>query len=186
MNSDLNIVYKEACSCTTCDLCKSRTNTVFGSGSENARVMFVGEAPGENEDITGLPFVGRAGKLLDKYLYEAGIPRDDVYITNILKCRPPKNRDPKPAEEDSCISFLERQIEIINPKVIVCLGRISAMRLINPKFKISLEHGVWFQRNNRDICAVYHPSFLLRDPRKHDVMLGDLLKIKEKMETINQ
>jgi DNA polymerase len=184
MNSKLSILYKEACDCVSCGLCHSRTNTVFGSGSENARVLFVGEAPGEKEDLSGMPFVGRAGKLLDKYLCEAAIEREDVYITNILKCRPPKNRDPRPSEEDSCISFLERQIEIINPRVIVCLGRISAMRLINPKFKISVEHGVWFQRNNRDICAIYHPSFLLRDPRKHDVMLCDLLKIKEKMTSI--
>lgn len=185
MNSDLSIVYKKACNCVSCELCHSRTNTVFGTGSETARIMFVGEAPGENEDLSGVPFVGRAGKLLDKYLCEAGIMREDVYITNILKCRPPKNRDPKPSEEDSCTVFLRQQIEIINPKVIVCLGRISAMRLINPKFKISTEHGVWFSRDNRDICAVYHPSFLLRDPRKHDEMLDDLIKIKEKINTIN-
>jgi len=145
--------------------------------------MFIGEAPGENEDLSGEPFVGRAGKLLDKLLIEAGISKEDVYITNILKCRPPKNRDPKPCEADCCMPFLNRQIEILNPRVIVCLGRISAMRLINPKFKISCERGIWFLRDGRDICAVYHPSFILRDPRKHDDMLGDLIKIREKIES---
>lgn len=170
--------------CTACELCKTRTNCVFGTGNENADVLFVGEAPGDNEDKTGIPFVGRAGKLLDQYLFAVDIPRENVYIANILKCRPPKNRDPLPAEEDACIEFLRRQVRLINPKVIVCLGRISAMRLIKPDFKITKEHGVWFKKGNFYITAVYHPALLLRDPHKKEEMLEDMKAIKEKIDSI--
>jgi DNA polymerase len=147
--------------------------------------MFVGEAPGEQEDLSGTPFVGRAGQLLDKFLYAVDINREDVYIANILKCRPPKNRDPLPDEEDACIDYLRRQVEIIDPKVIVCLGRISAMRLIKPDFKITQEHGAWFKKGKYLMTAVYHPAALLRDPRKKEDMLKDMKMIKEKiMETL--
>lgn len=139
--------------------------------------MFIGEAPGEKEDLSGIPFVGAAGKLLDRFLEAVDISRDDVYIANILKCRPPKNRDPLPAEEDACIEYLNEQIRIINPTVIVCLGRISAMRLIKPDFKITKEHGLWFERDGKQICAVYHPSALLRDPHKKEDMLRDMKMI---------
>ncbi len=173
---------KNTCSvCERCSLCKTRTNCVFGVGNENADLMFVGEAPGEQEDLSGIPFVGRAGQLLDKFLYAVDISREDVYIANILKCRPPKNRDPLPEEEDACIDYLRRQVEIIDPKVIVCLGRISAMRLIKPDFKITKEHGMWFKKGNYLMTAVYHPAALLRDPRKKEDMLEDMKKIKEKL-----
>ena len=125
--------------CEKCELCKTRTNCVFSVGNKNADILFVGEAPGEQEDLSGTPFVGRAGQLLDKFLYAIDIKREDVYIANILKCRPPKNRDPKPEEEDACIGYLREQVALINPKVIVCLGRISAMRIIKPDFKITAE-----------------------------------------------
>ena len=172
-------------SCTACELCKTRTNCVFGTGNVNADVLFVGEAPGDNEDKMGIPFVGRAGKLLDQYLFAVDIPRESVYIANILKCRPPKNRDPLPAEEDACIDFLRRQVKLIRPKVIVCLGRISAMRLIKPDFKITKEHGQWFKKGNFLITAVYHPALLLRDPRKKEEMLMDMKAIKQKIDSIN-
>ncbi len=164
----------ECAACHKCPLGDTRTNSVFGTGSEKARLMFVGEAPGEKEDLSGIPFVGAAGKLLDRFLEAVDISREDVYIANILKCRPPKNRDPLPAEEDACIEYLNDQIRIINPEIIVCLGRISAMRLIKPDFKITKEHGVWFERDGRRICAVYHPSALLRDPHKKEDMLKDM------------
>lgn len=164
----------ECAACHKCPLGDTRTNSVFGTGSEKARLMFVGEAPGEKEDLSGIPFVGAAGKLLDRFLEAVDIAREDVYIANILKCRPPKNRDPLPAEEDACIGYLNEQIRIINPEIIVCLGRISAMRLIKPDFKITKEHGVWFERDGRRICAVYHPSALLRDPHKKEDMLKDM------------
>ena len=127
-------------------------------------------------------FVGAAGKLFDKYLAAVGINREDVYIANILKCRPPKNRDPKPEEEDICMEYLRGQVRAIRPKMIVCLGRIAAARLIKPDFKITQEHGVWFNRGQFEICAVYHPSALLRDPHKKDAMLADMLAIKAKLD----
>ena len=173
---------ENACSsCERCSLCKTRTNCVFGVGNKNADIMFVGEAPGEQEDLSGVPFVGRAGQLLDKFLYAVDIDRNDVYIANILKCRPPKNRDPLPEEEDMCIDYLRQQVALINPKVIVCLGRISAMRLIKPDFKITQEHGVWFKKGGYLMTAVYHPAALLRDPRKKEDMLEDMKKIKAKI-----
>ena len=116
--------------CHACPLGASKTNTVFGTGNRRASLMFVGEAPGEQEDQTGIPFVGKAGQLLDKFLFAVDIPREEVYIANILKCRPPNNRDPEPSEEDACIGYLREQFRLIRPKVLVCLGRISAMRLI--------------------------------------------------------
>ena len=178
---------EEKCkSCTACSLCETRNNVVFGAGDRNAKLMFVGEAPGETEDLSGQPFVGRAGQLLDKFLYAVDINREDVYIANILKCRPPKNRDPLPAEEDACIDFLREQVKIIKPKMIVCLGRISAMRLIKPDFKITKEHGVWFNKGNFLMCAVYHPALLLRDPRKKEEMLVDMKAIKSKLDELNR
>ena len=146
--------------------------------------MFVGEAPGETEDNTGIPFVGRAGKLFDKYLDAVDIPREDVYIANMLKCRPPKNRDPLPSEEDCCIDYLRDQVLAIRPKVIVCLGRISAMRLIKPDFKITKEHGQWFNKGQFLMCAVYHPALLLRDPRKKEDMLVDMKAIKARLDEL--
>lgn len=140
--------------------------------------MFVGEAPGEKEDLSGIPFVGAAGKLLDKYLCAVGIDREDVYIANILKCRPPKNRDPKPEEQDQCIGYLREQVRLIRPAIIACLGRISAMRLIKPDFKITKEHGTFTKRNGCVLTAVYHPAALLRDPHKKEDMYSDMKKIK--------
>lgn len=176
---------KKLCAeCEKCELCKTRTNCVFGVGNPNADILFVGEAPGEQEDLSGVPFVGRAGQLLDKFLFAVDIDREDVYIANILKCRPPKNRDPLPEEEDACIDYLRKQVALINPKVIVCLGRISAMRLIKPDFKITKEHGQWFKKGNYLMTAVYHPAALLRDPRKKEDMLEDMKKIKEKISEI--
>ena len=152
--------------CTRCHLCETRTNVVFGVGPEDAKIMFIGEGPGENEDLQGEPFVGRAGKLLDDMLELIDLDRSKVYIANMVKCRPPKNRDPLPEEQNACAPWLSRQIELINPRVIVCLGRISAMRFIRPDFKITKEHGQWFEKDGRQVMAIYHPAALLRDPRK--------------------
>lgn len=168
--------------CRNCPLGETRTNLVFGVGDPHARLMFVGEAPGEQEDLSGIPFVGKAGQLLDKYLYAVDIPREDVYIANILKCRPPKNRDPLPAEEDACIGYLREQVKAIRPKIIVCLGRIAAMRLIDPAYKITAEHGKWVKKGDFYMTAVYHPAALLRDPRKKEDMLEDMKAIKAKLD----
>ena len=173
---------RERCeSCTNCPLHATRTNCVFGTGNPDADLMFVGEAPGEQEDLTGTPFVGRAGQLFDGFLYAVDIRREDVYIANILKCRPPNNRDPLPAEEDACIKYLREQVRLVQPKIIVCLGRISAMRLIKPDYKITKEHGQWVERGSFLMTAVYHPAALLRDPRLKENMLRDMKSIKEQL-----
>lgn len=183
-NTKWNELYNICSSCQKCPLSETRTNCVFGVGNKNADIMFVGEAPGEQEDLSGTPFVGRAGQLLDKFLYAVDIDREDVYIANILKCRPPKNRDPLPAEEDACIDYLREQVRLVKPKIIVCLGRIAAMKLIKPDFKITKEHGEWFEKGNFLMTAVYHPALLLRDPRRKEEMLIDMKKIKEKADSI--
>ena len=173
-----NELYEQCRICDKCPLGKTKTNTVFGCGNQNARLMFVGEAPGEQEDKQGIPFVGAAGKLLDKYLDAVEILRDEVYIANILKCRPPHNRDPLPEEGDACIGFLREQVKLIRPEIIVCLGRISAMRLIKPDVKITREHGVIVKKGAFAMTAVYHPAALLRDPSKKEDMYRDMKKIK--------
>ena len=181
---NLNELYEKCAGCRACPLSETRTNCVFGTGNPHADLMYVGEAPGEQEDLSGTPFVGRAGQLLDKFLYAVDIPREDVYIANILKCRPPKHRDPLPAEEDACIEYLREQVRLIRPKIIVCLGRISAKRLIKPDFKITKEHGQWFERGQFLMTAVYHPALLLRDPRRKEDMLVDMKAIKEKLDSL--
>lgn len=181
---DWDTLERECRSCHGCSLHATRTNCVFGCGDRQAKLMFVGEAPGEKEDLSGTPFVGAAGKLLDKYLEMVDIPRDSVYICNILKCRPPKNRDPRPEEEDACMDYLRDQVRLVKPRMIVCLGRIAAMRLIKPDFRITKEHGVWVRKGEYDMCAVYHPSLLLRDPRKKEDMLTDMKEIKRRLDEL--
>ena len=173
-------LYKKCEACKGCELYKTRTNLVFGTGNRNADIMFIGEAPGESEDLQGIPFVGASGHLLDKYFDAVGLPRNSVYIANILKCRPPKNRDPLPEEEDACINNLRAQLALIKPKIIVCLGRVAAKRLIKEDFRITQEHGMWFKKGSYDMCAVYHPSALLRDVSKREDMLRDMWEIKKK------
>ena len=171
---------REQClECTRCHLCETRTNVVFGVGPEDAKIMFIGEGPGENEDLQGEPFVGRAGKLLDDMLELIDLDRSKVYIANMVKCRPPKNRDPLPEEQNACAPWLSRQIELINPRVMVCLGRISAMPFIPPDYKITKEHGQWFEKDGRQVMAIYHPAALLRDPRKRPETFDDLKKIQQ-------
>lgn len=176
---------EETCkNCRKCPLCETRTNVVFGSGNRSADLMFIGEAPGEKEDLSGIPFVGAAGKLLDKFLYAVDIDRERVFIANMLKCRPPKNRDPKEEEQDLCIDYLREQVRLIKPKIIVCLGRIAAKRLIKEDFMITKEHGIFFEKNGFTICAVFHPAALLRDPRRKEDMLVDMKKIKKKLDEV--
>ncbi len=168
-------------SCHGCALADTRTNVVFGCGNPSARLMFVGEAPGEQEDLSGIPFVGRAGQLLDKYLAYVDIPREDVYIANILKCRPPHNRDPQDQEAEICMAHLREQVRIIRPRLIVCLGRIAAGRLIHPDYKITKEHGTWVQKGAFEMTAVYHPSLLLRGNTTYkEEMLADMKAVAEK------
>lgn len=168
-------------SCTKCGLCETRTNVVFGVGSRDARIMFIGEGPGEREDIQGEPFVGPAGKLLDDMLSIINLNRSNCYIANIVKCRPPNNRDPLDIEQDACIGYLRNQVALIKPQVIVCLGRIAAKRIIDPDYRITRSHGQWIQRNDVWMTAIYHPSALLRDPSKRPDTFDDLLIIRDRL-----
>lgn len=173
----------ESCcrNCDSCDLCKTRTNMVFGVGNRNADVMFIGEGPGEQEDLKGEPFVGPAGKLLDDMMSIIDLNRKNCYIANIVKCRPPGNRDPKEDEQNACIGYLRNQVALIQPKIIVCLGRIAAMKIIHPNFRITREHGTWTERNGIWMTAIYHPSALLRDVSKRPESFDDLLSIRDKI-----
>ncbi len=167
-------------SCTRCPLSETRTNVVVGVGSTDTPLMFIGEGPGEQEDLTGVPFVGRAGQLLDKFLDAVELDRTMIYIANMVKCRPPKNRDPLPEEQEACLPFLRSQLQLIKPKLIVCLGRVSAVRLIKPDFRITKERGQWFQKGEYSFMATYHPSYLLRDPRKRPEAMEDFLDIRRR------
>lgn len=176
---------KEACqNCSGCGLCAGRHNVVFGVGRTDADVMLIGEGPGEQEDLQGIPFVGAAGKFLDDMLSIIDLNRRNVYIANIVKCRPPNNRDPKDDEQDACIGYLMRQIELVQPKIIVCLGRIAARQIIDPDYRITREHGTWICRNGVWMTAIYHPSALLRDVSKRPETFEDLLEIREKIRRI--
>ena len=174
----------QVAACRRCPLCDGRTQTVFGVGNPEARVMIIGEAPGKNEDLQGEPFVGAAGKYLNELLAVAGLVREDVFIANVLKCRPPGNRDPQPQEQDACFGWLERQLRLLQPSIIVCLGRIAAMRLIRPDFRITREHGQWFERNGVRYLTMYHPSALLRDPARRPETYTDLLTLREAVRTL--
>ena len=177
---------KNACvSCQKCELCKTRHNVVVGVGNEKADVMFIGEGPGESEDLQGEPFVGRAGKLLDKMLAAVDLDRNtNIYIANIVKCRPPQNRDPKPEEQEMCIDWLRAQVKMIKPKIIVCLGRIAAAKIIKPDIKITKEHGMWFEKGGIEMMAMLHPAALLRDPRKKPEAFDDFLKLRDRLEEL--
>lgn len=180
---DWDGLYAACMSCRKCALAETRHNVVFGDGARDAEVMFIGEGPGEQEDLTGLPFVGKAGKLLDDMLAMIDLDRSRVFIGNMVKCRPPGNRDPLNVEQDACIDYLRNQVALIRPKIIVCLGRVAAIKLIREDFKITKEHGQWFEKAGVQMIALYHPSALLRDPRKRPESFEDLkilqAKIKE-------
>ncbi len=171
--------------CTKCDLCEGRTNLVFGIGKKDADIMLIGEGPGENEDLQGQPFVGRSGQLLDKFLASVDLSRNkNVYIANMVKCRPPKNRDPKPEEQDMCINWLREQFKIIKPKIIVCVGRISAQRLIDKNFKVTQQHGEFIDKNGTLFMGTYHPAAILRNPNNKEAAFGDWLALRDKIKEL--
>ena len=176
---------QQCLACQRCALADSRTHVVFGAGQRDAEVMFVGEGPGEHEDLQGEPFVGRGGLLLDEMLSLIGLYRQkNFYICNIVKCRPPKNRDPLNTEQDACIGYLREQIARVRPKLIICLGRIAANRLIHDDYKITKEHGQWVERDGVFYTAIYHPAALLRDPSKKPETFVDLRSIREKIRQV--
>lgn len=177
---------EEKCrSCQGCGLWETRHNVVFGVGKRDADIMFVGEGPGEQEDLRGEPFVGPAGQLLDEMLSIIDIDRTNCYIANIVKCRPPRNRDPQEPEQDACIGFLRNQFALVRPKIVVCLGRIAARRLIDTNYRITREHGTWINRQGTWMTAIYHPSALLRDPARRPETFDDLLSIRSKLQELH-
>lgn len=181
---DWDALYEECIHCQKCGLAETRTNVVFGEGARDAEVMFIGEGPGEQEDRTGRPFVGRAGQLLDDMLAMIDLKREKVFIGNMVKCRPPQNRDPLNIEQEACIGYLRNQVALLKPKIIVCLGRIAAMKLIKEDFKITGEHGQWIEKAGVWMMAMYHPSALLRDPRKRPESFEDLKSLQAKIREV--
>lgn len=181
---DWDALYEECIHCQKCGLAETRTNVVFGEGDRDAEVMFIGEGPGEQEDRTGRPFVGRAGQLLDDMLAMIDLKREKVFIGNMVKCRPPQNRDPLNIEQEACIGYLRNQVALLKPKIIVCLGRIAAMKLIKEDFKITREHGQWIEKAGVWMMAMYHPSALLRDPRKRPESFEDLKSLQAKIREV--
>ena len=175
---------RDCAGCRCCSLGETRHKLVFGVGNAQAEVMLIGEGPGEQEDLQGVPFVGPAGKLLDDMLEMIDLNRQKVYIANIVKCRPPRNRDPLNVEQEACRPWLDRQIALVNPKIIVCLGRIAAMALIREDFRITREHGQWFERDGRRLMATYHPSALLRDVDKRPEAFMDLRALRKEIKAV--
>lgn len=171
--------------CNRCGLCTTRTNVVFGAGNKNADILFIGEGPGEQEDLKGEPFVGPAGKLLDDMLSIIDLDRTNVYIANIVKCRPPDNRDPYPEEQEACMNYLRAQFLLLQPKIIICLGRIAASKIIEPRFSITRQHGQWQCIKGTWVMGIYHPSALLRDPSKRPETFVDLLAIRDKIKEVH-
>ncbi len=177
-------LYAECMDCRRCSLADTRHNVVFGEGARDAEAMFIGEGPGEQEDLTGRPFVGRAGQLLDDMLEMIDLRREKVFIGNMVKCRPPGNRDPLNIEQEACIGYLRNQVALIRPKIIVCLGRIAAIRLMKDDFKITREHGQWMEKAGVWMMAMFHPSALLRDPSKRPESFVDLKTLQAKIREI--
>ena len=169
---------QECLQCTGCALAERRQSVVFGVGAEDARILLVGEGPGKHEDEQGVPFVGRAGALLDDMLAIIGLNREKVYIANTVKCRPPENRDPFNEEKMACRGWLERQIALLQPKILICLGRHAAKELIREDFQISGEHGQWFEKDGVRMTAIFHPAALLRDDGKGPETFEDLKEIQ--------
>lgn len=182
---DFETLKQECLACRKCGLCETRHNVVFGMGNPTAEIMFIGEGPGQNEDEQGLPFVGRSGKLLDQYLEAVDLSREkNVFIANIVKCRPPQNRDPLPGEWDACLPWLREQFRLIRPKIVVCLGRIAAQRLIRPDFSVTKEHGQFIEKNGVLFMATLHPAALLRNPKQKPMAFGDFVALREMIEKV--
>jgi len=177
--------FNEKCGqCKKCRLCEKRTNVVIGKGSKTAEIMFIGEGPGEQEDMTGVPFVGLAGQLLSKMLLAAGIDESHYYICNVVKCRPPKNRVPLEDEVANCMNYLRYQFLLVRPKIIVCLGSTAAKAVIDRDFKITQQRGVWSEKKGISILATYHPAALLRDESKKKPAWEDMKSIRKKLDEI--
>ena len=167
--------------CNKCKLCSGRKNIVFGVGNENADIMFIGEGPGADEDAQGMPFVGKAGQLMNKAFEGIGLKREDVYIANIVKCRPPQNRNPEKDEAEACIDYLRNQVMIVKPKVIVLLGNVALKNILGEEYGITKVRGNWLEKKGIWYMPTFHPAALLRDESKKIDFWKDLKKVKEKI-----
>lgn len=171
--------------CHACPLCQTRTHVVISDGNSASSIMFVGEGPGENEDLQGIPFVGRAGQLFDRMLHAISLTRNDIYICNVVKCRPPHNRTPSLEEVQTCLPYLRAQFLLIQPKIIVCLGATAGKAILSPQLRITRERGKWTHRNGVWILPTYHPAALLRDEAKKQDAWLDMQAIQNKIQELN-
>ena len=185
MYEDIEELKQAVSNCNKCDLCKQRTNIVFGTGNENADIMFIGEGPGADEDKEGIPFVGKAGKLMNQAFIGLGINRDDVYIANIVKCRPPQNRVPLKQEADSCLDYLRNQVMIIKPKIIVLLGSTALKNILGENYSITSSRGKWIEKKGIKYMPTFHPAALLRDEDKKIDFWNDLKLVIEEYKKEN-
>ena len=175
----------ECLTCQKCGLCEARTNVVFGDGVANAEVLLIGEGPGQNEDEQGLPFVGRSGALLDTYLRAIDLDRTkNIFIANTVKCRPPQNRDPRPEERAACLPWLREQFRLLQPKIVVCLGRIAAQQIIRPDYSVTREHGQFEEKDGVLFMGTFHPAALLRNPNNKPVAFEDFVALRNKIREV--
>ena len=171
--------------CQKCGLCETRTNVVFGDGVSDAEVLFIGEGPGQNEDEQGLPFVGRSGALLDTYLRTIDLDRKkNIFIANTVKCRPPQNRDPRPEERAACLPWLREQFRLLQPKIVVCLGRIASQQIIRPDYSVTREHGQFEEKDGVLFMGTFHPAALLRNPNNKPVAFEDFVALRSKIREV--
>lgn len=179
-----NDIEQHVADCVCCPLSRTRCRPVMGRGNRLADLMLIAEAPGAQEDQQGIPFVGSSGEILDRLLGDCGLKREEIYITNIIKCHPPGNRDPKEEEKEACFPYLKYETFLLKPRVIVCLGRVAAQRIIAPDFRITRQHGTWIYRKNCALTATYHPSAILRDPSKYESVRKDFCEIAKKRDEL--
>ena len=181
MRTSWPLLMEEISACSRCRLCETRTNVVPGEGDPQARLMFIGEGPGRDEDLQGRPFVGRSGELLTRMIRAIGIERDEVYICTVVKCRPPQNRNPETDEAAACLNYLRAQVALVRPQVVVLLGKIACRYTLQQEISVMREHGTWFERKGVWFIPTYHPSALLRNPALKRDSWDDFQKIREKL-----
>lgn len=186
MRYDWSELYATVRACESCELHKTRTNVVIGEGNPHAAILFVGEGPGRDEDISGRPFVGAAGKLLDKMLLSVGLKRDEVYIANVVKCRPPQNRTPFHEEAKSCLPHLRAQFALLQPKIVVCMGATATKYVYDEQVRITRDRGLWKQKMGVWFLPTYHPAALLRDESKKAGAWEDMKKIRAKLDILDK
>lgn len=177
-------LYEAIFACEKCRLCATRTNVVPGEGDIHADIMFIGEGPGHDEDMQGRPFVGRSGELLTRMIRAVGLEREQVYICNIVKCRPPQNRNPEPDEAEACMNYLRAQFALVRPKVVVLLGKVACRYTLREEVSVMRDHGRWYERKGVWFMPTFHPSALLRDPAKKRDAWDDFQKIRAKLDEL--